>query len=1344
MKIERITLCNIASLAGTFTVDFTKDPLKTAGLFSISGATGAGKSTLLDALCLALFDQTPRLNQVGRLAELTNGEKQSDTRSLLRRGTTHGFAEVAFVGVDQQSWTSRWSVRRGHNKADGNLQQAEMTLYRGHIAPGGQGVIEEGGKKTLVKEAIVAKIGLTFEQFTRAVLLAQNDFATFLKADDKERAEILQALTGTERFEAISRAVYARYSDEKKKIETLEAQLQGYQPLSPEARAEKEANAALATAKVSDLEVQFNQLKSHVEWHQEHTKRLADLQKSRAGHNASIQCRDAASERRAELQRTESVARDARSLRDADIRATKNLAAANAGQETASKAVAIQRTILQDAKKNHENAATARTLVQRQQQTATPQLKQARELDTKLALSKSRIEKSTVALANATVAVNQTTKTRNDAAVKKQSLERDQQTLQTQRDALKMFAPFVKEAATWQHRLDTAIAAQSEAQIQRQEFAELSLQVETGLSELTTKTKELLRLEQQSEAATSDLKKAEAGESEFDAEHLASQRAELDAVLQTLTTLQLELHQQQEDRLKADSVASELADLETTQEQKLATLQQLQNIEIPAAIHGAKVAGDLLEIMRAAVDDHAKRLRLSLQPDHPCPVCGSESHPYRDHAPDVEAAAINAAKAKYNELEKHRDTLKRDEQRLSISTQSAAENILKQQQNRTALLASINKLTFSSAEHPAVAEILAMHNDLRSSHVLKSLEAHETKRLQVSQYERSHREATKQALQFRRIAEEAATKLRTQQQLVNELEKQHGVTTTKCAGAESSVQKSEQHVQDAIMTLSELFNALPGASEEFASDARKFRDTFFESTCSLNKVEEQLNGLSSSLREATAVAGPLDEGVQAALKVQSDGEVEQRAASTERDELLLLRHELFDGRAADLVENEFTERLRLAELDVTTNADARHDAEKHVATAETSQKHAADFVKEAMIAVTSAQDSMTTWLQSFNANLTQPLSIEDVDRMLARDATWIETERGNLKQLDERVTATASACTVHEQQLQQHNEKRPTTDEETVVLATVQRIQEDLRLAKEQQETQLEIVRNDDRHRQQNAALTQRLADQQNLAEPWLKLNELIGSKEGDKFRMIAQRHTLDVLLGYANHQLTQLSTRYCLERIPESLNLVVIDGDMGEDRRSVHSLSGGESFLVSLAHALGLASLTSNRLRIESLFIDEGFGSLDSETLVIAMNALTHLESQGRKVGVISHVTEMTDAIPVQIKIEKRRSGGSSRIVIPGADPDWVNPKTDSELSTNTTGGKPSAANPINSDEVQSVADAILAILQREALLGKSKVSTTALRKEIDCRAKDFSAAQALLNTKIVIDGRSLRLAEL
>ena len=117
----------------------------------------------------------------------------------------------------------------------------------------------------------------------------------------------------------------------------------------------------------------------------------------------------------------------------------------------------------------------------------------------------------------------------------------------------------------------------------------------------------------------------------------------------------------------------------------------------------------------------------------------------------------------------------------------------------------------------------------------------------------------------------------------------------------------------------------------------------------------------------------------------------------------------------------------------------------------------------------------------------------------------------------------------------------------------------------------------------------------------------------------------------------------------------MVVDQDMGDEYRSVHSLSGGESFLVSLALALGLASLSSNRVRVESLFIDEGFGSLDADTLRVAMDALDNLQAQGRKVGVISHVQEMTERIGVQIQV-RRQSGGQSRIeVMPQARGSWM-----------------------------------------------------------------------------------------
>ncbi len=140
----------------------------------------------------------------------------------------------------------------------------------------------------------------------------------------------------------------------------------------------------------------------------------------------------------------------------------------------------------------------------------------------------------------------------------------------------------------------------------------------------------------------------------------------------------------------------------------------------------------------------------------------------------------------------------------------------------------------------------------------------------------------------------------------------------------------------------------------------------------------------------------------------------------------------------------------------------------------------------------------------------------------------------------------------------------------------------------------------------------------------------------------------MDVLLGFANRHLRNLARRYRLQRIEDSLSLLVIDQDMADEVRSVHSLSGGESFLVSLALALALASLSSQRVNVESLFIDEGFGTLDADTLRNAMDALDSLQSLGRKVGVISHVPEMSERIATQIQVQ-RMSGSQSRIVIAG-----------------------------------------------------------------------------------------------
>ncbi|GAL08573.1 exonuclease SbcC [Photobacterium aphoticum] len=223
MKILALRGENLASLQSLFEIDFAGGRLGDAGLFAITGKTGAGKSTLLDAICLALFDRIPRLQsnkkndaEVGREDD-AGRIKANDVRSILSRGKGEGFAEVDFVANDGSHWRAHWHVRRARGRAEGKIQAAEQWLEN----------IETGqrfaGKKQELQAEIEKLIGLSFDQFRRAVMLPQGEFAAFLKAGADERAALLERMTGGEIYGRLSIAAHERAKDEKLKLTQLQA-----------------------------------------------------------------------------------------------------------------------------------------------------------------------------------------------------------------------------------------------------------------------------------------------------------------------------------------------------------------------------------------------------------------------------------------------------------------------------------------------------------------------------------------------------------------------------------------------------------------------------------------------------------------------------------------------------------------------------------------------------------------------------------------------------------------------------------------------------------------------------------------------------------------------------------------------------------------------------------------------------------------------------------------------------------------------------------------------------------------------------------------------------------------
>ncbi|NLH83702.1 MAG: chromosome segregation protein SMC, partial [Phyllobacteriaceae bacterium] len=185
----------------------------------------------------------------------------------------------------------------------------------------------------------------------------------------------------------------------------------------------------------------------------------------------------------------------------------------------------------------------------------------------------------------------------------------------------------------------------------------------------------------------------------------------------------------------------------------------------------------------------------------------------------------------------------------------------------------------------------------------------------------------------------------------------------------------------------------------------------------------------------------------------------------------------------------------------------------------------------------------------------------------------------------------------------------------------------------------------DDLARARAVAIDAESAALEEEAAEWAAVFAAIGSADGAKFRRFAQGVTLDRLAALADRHLATLAPRYRLVRT-DGLGLAIVDRDLGEERRSTRSLSGGERFLASLALALALSGLEGRRSFVDTLFIDEGFGSLDAATLDVAIDALESLQSEGRKVGVISHVAAMHERISVQIRVT-RFGLGLSRVAV-------------------------------------------------------------------------------------------------
>ena len=981
MKILAIRGRNLASLEGDFEIDFTVEPLLSAGIFAISGPTGAGKSTLLDTMCLALFARTPRTDQAKennvKLQDVSNEQlSQSDPRFLLRRGTSSGFAEVDFMALNGHRYRTRWSVARARDKENGRLQNPRLALYNLDKEE------EEQGTRSDLQARIIDLIGLTFEQFTRSVLLAQNDFSTFLKAEQGEKASLLEKLTGTELYSAISRQLFEWNARAKQAFDLFQTRIQGIELLTDEEE--------------NDLRI-----------------RLAGTEK--------------------ELQRVEKAKAEQQALQEAVRSIEQQITIRQRQQKEAADKLVHATELLTVARHEYEKGVEEQQQSEARFKSLQQEILQARKLDIQLDAAIRDLSHSEQQLKNVTLRKGEAEK-KYQAAILRQKLGMEEiARLTAWRERYKEKESIAEQLSALLLHLDAASAARSGV-----EAANRS--IETLRQEVVALNKQLAGLQQTSANKQQALKQAE--------EDYRSLEEKLKAVDASALDKQIEKLRQEREQL-------------------------------------------LIEQARLEASGNIKDLRGRLQDGQPCPVCGSTHHPFVNQAP---VAPVSTLTLQLQDLSNKKETYIAHTRHLARLQQ----------------------------------QLLQLHKELADS--------------------------------------EAACKdmIGKQQLSVSRQEREETIVK------EQSVQLTQSlSAADLLFGNGEWQKAWLRNPETFRKTLTDFARQWHENTEKLHQLERQESAQKAECESLASFLPSLEKQAEESGQLHEKNRAAFSSLQAERKKLL-------NGRSADSVEQEYIRRMeelkeRLKKLSATqTEQSGIADQTRGIA------DQIAKDLTEASADLLRRKAALDKWTADYlDSSGGEPLEVilSRYTQEKTELAFWLRTQTENK--------------------------------------AKVSGLQEELNVRRTE-------------------------------SERWAKLNELAGSADGAKFRRIAQGYTLDILLNYANVQLRELTRRYRLERVPETLALQVIDRDMCDEVRTVHSLSGGESFLVSLALALGLSSLSSNRMRVESLFIDEGFGSLDAETLRVAMDALESLRTQGRKIGVISHVQEMTERIPVRICVNRAGNGRS------------------------------------------------------------------------------------------------------
>ena len=1195
MKILSIRIKNLASLAGEHLIDFDAEPLASAGLIAIVGKTGAGKSTILDAMCLALFNKIPRLKESdGKLLDSDGSELLTNSPlTVLRRGTGHGFAELCFIAQDQKRYLACWEVKRARESASGKLQNVQRYLK----CLTDDVVIAD--KSKAVDSSIKQITQLSFEQFTRAVLLAQSEVTAFLKARDNERGELLEYLTNSSIFGKIGQLAYEKTKTIATQRKELENVLGHIELLSEEQLAELQSQFTTAQQTVQQLEQEKLQHTQQQQWFEQLHKYEQEIKLKQQQHQTQQHAHTALAPDRQRLTQLETFS----GIRPVVFQQQQIL---NTLQQLTPK--------IQQQQQDFRVLSTQFELEKNQFLQAETSLTKSQTFEKNYQNELLKIEKHVENYNVIAAEYRSTSKYLNQINEQQQKLITEQQQLNQHYQNVKTQYNTCIEHLQYGHQfsiLDNELHIHAQ---QLRQFIQHYQKVENTIGSLQ-------HAQQQFNQDTAQLQKlimqfGTTAQIETQREQQQKHKEQLQLQLNQLDNIQQKLQQW----FALDHEILGLNDkLNTIQQQHQHAEQQTQQAELK--FQSAKTEREKLQTFlqqqRLLHTDNIEHLRAELKSGEACMVCGSTEHPYLENENLVSKALFELQQQQEQQaMQQEQQCLQlwqtAQQQFTQLSTeqtqlqQSLQQAHTKAELQRHELQQHLTQSGLSLDLNQTQQQILATHQES----IVIATQHKQQVELDLDQLNQAH----KDQLYFTQNTQQISHQLESVQQW-----QQHIQQIVDCLLPHekamwlehplSIAQNTMQHLQQRVQQLDQK-ETLTKQIDLLEHQVKLLNPKIEESTKQQTELTNQLKHLKDKGTINTETAEKLILSISGQSQLVADEWLVWLAKLSQQRQQLLQHYQ----------------QLKQSFEQSRQNFEQQKNALEQLQAQQQQQQQALDQVKT----------EISTWL-----TLHSDFSESQLTELLAVSSPQEQQLRLSVQQADRLLSEATYALTTLQNQWQQHREQQPKISYEELL----QLISSNLERLQQQSEQRDQLKLKLELH-QQNLAKQQQFATQiqqiQQQEHRWAKISSLMGDATGKKFRDLAQQYNLDILIEYANQQLSQLSQRYTLKRLDNSLSLAIIDHDMDGETRSVASLSGGESFLTSLALSLAIANMAAGSMKIESLFIDEGFGTLDASSLHMVMNAFDQLQNQGRKVVLISHIQEMHERIPVQIQVQPMGSGAS------------------------------------------------------------------------------------------------------